>query len=97
MRIFTKKIAIVFVLTLFVVFFAGCGKQKNEKISKEAYTMGTYIDVTVYHPNLKEAEEIIDKAFKKAKEMEQLMSINIADSEIITALKGVRVTQFIFR
>lgn len=51
----------------------------NDKLSKTEYFMGTVLTITLYDTN---NEEIIEKAFKRVKEIEALVSINTEGTEL---------------
>ena len=91
-----KKIISFFVAILLVFSFIGCTeKKKAEPIYRTELFMGTAIKVTVYD---KQDEEILDKAFKRIIEIEDLVSINKDNTEITNlnknaGIKGVKLSE----
>ncbi|AIY82552.1 apbE family protein [Clostridium baratii str. Sullivan] len=91
-----KKIIYFFVAILLVFSFIGCTeKKKAEPIYRTELFMGTAIKVTVYD---KQDEEILDKAFKRIIEIEDLVSINKDNTEITNlnknaGIKGVKLSE----
>ncbi|MPQ44285.1 FAD:protein FMN transferase [Clostridium tarantellae] len=84
---FKKKLIIItmiFVLFLGLISCMGINKFKNTKEEVESYEMsekilGTVVSGVAYGKNSKEA---LEKAFKRANYIENIMSVNIKDSEL---------------
>ena len=78
-----RKYKKLFCFTLLVFISLGlisCNKKDiSEPLSKTEYFMGTVVTVTLYD---NQDEKIIDKAFNKVKEIEQLVSINTTNTEL---------------
>lgn len=97
-KVFDKKInkyiAIIITLVLIITMFFGVqslkfpkqNKNVSEKVSTavEEYSKTEEILGTVVNGNVigENANEALDKAFDRAKELEQVMSVNIANSEL---------------
>lgn len=74
------KIITFLMLIVFSIGFYGCkSKNDNEPISRTELFMGTSIKVTLYDGG---SEKILDKAFDKIVELENLVSINKSNTEI---------------
>lgn len=78
-----KFISLILICIINSSLFISC-KNKNtnnisEPLSKSEFLMGTYINLTLYDSN---NPEILDKAFNKLKEIELLVSINEAGTEV---------------
>ncbi len=77
--------AIMSTIILSTFIMIGCSpsnsteQTKNEKVSKTEIFMGTAVTVTLYNG---ESEEILDKAFDKVSEIENLVSANDKGTEI---------------
>lgn len=76
-----KHTVMAFILIIvFGMSIYGCSKKKNvEPISRTELFMGTSIKVTLYDGG---SEEILDKVFNRIMELEDLVSINKAGTEI---------------
>ena len=66
--------------TIVTMVLSGCSKKVVETISKTEFLMGTVCSVKIYD---KSSTKILDKAFKRISEIENIMSINKEDSEVI--------------
>ncbi|MEG2867411.1 MAG: FAD:protein FMN transferase [Terrisporobacter sp.] len=90
-----KKIIAFFVTLMLVVGIVGCGEKKSkDPITRTELFMGTAIKVTIYD---KSNEKILDKAFKRVIEIEDLVSINKEGTEITelnnnAGIKGVKLS-----
>ncbi|MGG7176965.1 FAD:protein FMN transferase [Clostridium paraputrificum] len=78
-----KKYKKLFSFTLLLFISLGlisCSKKEgSEPLSKTEYFMGTVVTVTLYD---NQDEEIINKAFNRVKEIEELVSINTTGTEL---------------
>ena len=86
-----KRMACILVFMLFVLV-TGCMQQSTEaelSETKTAYLMGTMVTVKVYGPA---REEVADKVLNRFTELENLLSLNIPESEVnqINANAGVK-------
>ncbi|MEG2738282.1 FAD:protein FMN transferase [Clostridium sp.] len=90
-----KKIIVFFVTLMLVVGIVGCGEKKSkDPITRTELFMGTAIKVTIYD---KSNEKILDKAFKRVIEIEDLVSINKEGTELTelnnnAGIKGVKLS-----
>ncbi|MEG1482308.1 FAD:protein FMN transferase [Clostridium sp.] len=90
-----KKIIVFFVTLMLVVGIVGCGEKKSkDPITRTELFMGTAIKITIYD---KSNEKILDKAFKRVIEIEDLVSINKEGTEITelnnnAGIKGVKLS-----
>ncbi|MEG1002904.1 MAG: FAD:protein FMN transferase [Clostridium sp.] len=90
-----KKIIAFFVTLMLVVGIVGCGEKKSkDPITRTELFMGTAIKVTIYD---KSNEKILDKAFKRVIEIEDLVSINKEGTELTelnnnAGIKGVKLS-----
>lgn len=82
MRFLSKnnKLKIISTFTMVAMVLSGCSKKVVEPISKTEFLMGTVCSVKIYD---KSSTKILDKAFKRISEIENIMSINKEDSEVI--------------
>lgn len=79
-------IGLIFVLAIGIV---GCANEdSNEPISRTEIFMSTPVSITIYDG---EDENILDKAFEKVKEVENLVSINKENTEISELNKNAGV------
>lgn len=77
-----RKSIVSMILGLVLIFsFVGCSNKKDESknLSKTEYFMGTVVTVTLYD---NKEEKIIEEAFNKVKEIEELVSINMDGTEL---------------
>ncbi|MGL5615755.1 MAG: FAD:protein FMN transferase [Sarcina sp.] len=80
-----KKLAGLFIIPVFLLtMVAGCSNEKveeknKEKLSKTEVLMGTSVKVTLYEGG---SEKILNKAFDRVKELEEILSINKLGTEI---------------
>lgn len=72
-----KKIGLILIIVTLAISITGC--KNNEPISKTELFMGTVVKITLYNGG---NEKIIDKAFDKVKEIENLVSINKENTQI---------------
>ena len=90
-----KKIIVFFVTLMLAVGLVSCGEKKSkDPITRTELFMGTAIKVTIYD---KSNEKILDEAFKRIIEIEDLVSINKEGTEITelnknAGLKGVKLS-----
>lgn len=76
-----KKVIIFLITTILIISLVGCTKEKSkDPISRTELFMGTAIKITLYDGG---SEEILDKAFKRVIELEDLVSINKSGTEIV--------------
>lgn len=76
-----KKVTILLILITIIVSLFGCTKTNNiTPISKTQYLLGTVINIKVYE---EVDEEVFDEIFNKIQEIENKMSINLDNSEVI--------------
>lgn len=86
-----KKVITFFITTVLIISLVGCTKEKSkdpkskDPISRTELFMGTAIKITLYDGG---SEEILDKAFKRVIELEDLVSINKAGTEIVELNKN---------
>ncbi len=81
-----KKVIIFLITTILVISLVGCTKEKSkDPISRTELFMGTAIKVTLYDGG---SEEILDKAFKRVIQLEDLVSINKDGTEIVELNKN---------
>ena len=66
----TKNKFVVFILSLFSLFFFSCGKEL-EKIEESKFLFGTYIKIIVYSDNKEKAMESIEKAFNEIQRIDE--------------------------
>lgn len=76
----SNKLALVIIL-IFSFFLTGCGKssESDQFVTKDSFMMGTLVTVKVFGPKRDEAAQ---KVLDEIKRLENLMSINIEESEI---------------
>lgn len=77
-----RKWYISILMSIFTLtFFSGCSstKELKEPLSRTELFMGTVITVTLHD---KGSEKVLDKAFERVKEIENLVSINDGKTEI---------------
>ena len=79
MKSFKKLLSTSLLLILSITLISCSKEDKNEPLSKTDYFMGTIIKVTLYD---KKDSKIIDRAFEKVKEIEELVSINRNGTEL---------------
>lgn len=81
-----KKVIIFLITAILVITLVGCTKEKSkEPITRTELFMGTAIKVTLYNGG---SEEILDKAFKRVIQLEDLVSINKDGTEIVDLNKN---------
>ncbi|MEG0133196.1 MAG: FAD:protein FMN transferase [Clostridium sp.] len=76
-----KKISVLLVLVLIIIVGVGCSKPSlpNSPISKTELLLGTVCTITLYDNS---DVAVIDKAFTRLKELEDILSINKMDTEL---------------
>lgn len=99
-----KKVIIFLITTILVISLVGCTKEKSKETAKEPISrtelfMGTAIKVTLYNGG---SEEILDKAFKRVIQLEDLVSINKDGTEIVelnknSGIKPVKLSEDSFK
>ncbi|WP_099190800.1 FAD:protein FMN transferase [Tepidibacter mesophilus] len=83
-----KKI-ILFVLSISLLLgITGCSKKEIDPVSRETFALGTIIDFKIYDKDQDKSNEVIDKCIQRIKDIEQKMSTNIEDSEIVIVNKN---------
>lgn len=86
-----KKVITFFITTILIISLVGCTKEKSkdtklkDPISRTELFMGTAIKITLYDGG---SEEILDKAFKRVIDLEDLVSINKSETEIVELNKN---------
>lgn len=75
-----KKLVSIFLLIIFVFSFSGCQTKEIEPISKEGLFLGTYCKITVYDDV---SRDVLEKAFNRISDIENKMTINKPESELI--------------
>jgi len=82
----SKKIKLITICTLLAITLTGCSKkiaepvQPVEPISGTEFLMGTVCTIKIYD---KSSTEVLDKAFKRIAEIEDIMTISKEKSEVI--------------
>ena len=67
---------------LFFMLLFGCSEEDDYQLVQQSkFALGTYTQVTVYAPNEEDGKIIINEVFRRVKEIENLMSSNIQDSD----------------
>lgn len=95
----SKKIIVMIMTILLTCGLIGCNKETQEEEPKEPLSrteifMGTVVKVTIYDGG---SEEILDKAFERVVEIEDLVSINKEGTELQNlnenaGIKGVKLS-----
>lgn len=76
----SRILKIILIAAFTIIATVGCNKsQKNEEVSKTDIFMGTVVKITLYEGG---GEDILNKAFDKVKEIEDLVSINKENTEL---------------
>ncbi|WP_242824193.1 FAD:protein FMN transferase [[Clostridium] dakarense] len=93
-----KKVVYIFMLTVLVVGLIGCAKEtkQSQPLSRTEIFMGTAVTIKIYD---NQDEKIMDKVFKRVKEMEDLVSINKDGTELDrlnenAGIKPINVSDF---
>lgn len=73
-----KKIFLSLLLMCFLIIITACAN-RPEMITETGFYMDTYISITVYN---KEDAKLLDKAFEKCGELENILSKTIEESDI---------------
>lgn len=76
----TNKFKIIATCAIASIMLSACSKKVAEPISNTKILMGTVCSIKIYN---KSSDKVIDKAFKRINEIEDTMSINKEDSEVI--------------
>ena len=76
----SKKLKILTACTIAAMMMSACSKKVVEPISNTEFLMGTVCTVKIYD---KASNKVLDKAFKRISEIEDTMSVNKDDSEVI--------------
>lgn len=101
---FFKKISLILVFIIGTLMFAGCGKDStedssntsaSEPLSKTELVIGTVCTITLYD---KKDATIIDEAFERLSQLEDILSINKENTELDevnanAGIKPVKVTK----
>lgn len=75
-----RGVLLLFILSIFLLL-SGCSDNKEiEPISRNQFLLGTIVNVTIYD---KTSDEVFDQVFDRIKEIEERMSINMENSEVI--------------
>lgn len=74
-----KPLAIITAMILFISVVGCTKKEQDELFSRTELIMGTVVKLTLYEGG---SEEILDKAFERVKEIEDLVSVNKEGTEI---------------
>lgn len=77
-----REILNVFLFFWISVFFLGCNSEEVKLVKETRFLMGTLFDVTVSHPNAKEAKIAIEKVFEEIQRIELLTSKFNLKSEV---------------
>jgi len=83
-----KKLKIIATCTILAVMLSACSKkvaEPVEPISNTQFLMGTVCTIKIYD---KSSTKVLDKAFKRISEIENTMSINKDESEVIDINKA---------
>jgi len=68
--------------TTFILLF-GCSEQEDfQLVQQSKFALGTYNQITLYAPDEEQGQDIINEVFTRVNEIENLMSINIEDSDV---------------
>lgn len=78
-----KKKLIIVILLVSLLF--GCSNKNITPISKSNFYLGTIVTIKIYD---KADDEIFEKVFNRIKEIENKMSINVNESEVISINKN---------
>ncbi|MCD5413751.1 MAG: FAD:protein FMN transferase [Clostridiales bacterium] len=85
MKIFHNKInTIAIVVTIFLLFtvLASCTPQPEKHVVQNQFILGTFGHIQVRAPSEYEGERVIQLAFERIRDIENLMSISIKESDI---------------
>ena len=84
-----KKLMIIVLTFVLAIGIVGCANEdSNQPISRTEIFMSTPVSITIYDG---EDENILDKAFEKVEEVEELVSINKENTEISELNKNAGV------
>ena len=92
-----KKVIVIITTIILAIGLLGCVKEEtNEQLSRTELFMGTVVKVTLYDHA---SEELLDEVFEHISEVEDLVSINKEDTEIVqlnknAGIKGVKLSDF---
>lgn len=80
MKLWIKKISLIFAVLFMVNFVSGCEMSSNKRsVTREIFAMDTYMSITGYGRNCQEA---VDEAVAEIERLDRLFSIGNANSEI---------------
>lgn len=92
-----KKLSLILIFVMCTILFSGCSKSTSnpEPLSKTELVIGTVCTITLYDH---QDEKIINKAFDRLSELEDILSINKTGTELDevnnnAGIKPVKVTQ----
>lgn len=87
-----RALALVFLMVLVIISQTGCGNK--EPVSKTDFCLNTTCEITLYDVSGSRGEEILNEAFKKVREYENLLSRTVKDSDVynINHSQGKTVT-----
>ena len=93
-----KKKAIPFFLLSLIIFLSGCtelGRRGgDEPDTKTEFVLGTVVTVQIYDHA---SEALFDKIFDRLREIEEKMTINQENSEVLKSIKMQALTLFMYR
>ncbi|MCT4563072.1 MAG: FAD:protein FMN transferase [Maledivibacter sp.] len=76
-----KIIAALFMIVSIILIVSGCSARvNNEPVAKTEFVLGTVVTIKLYD---NATEEVFNKAFARLREIENRMTINADDSEVI--------------
>lgn len=77
-----RIIAALFVIVSILLIASGCSpKTSNEPVSKTEFVLGTVVTIKIYD---NATDEVFNKVFAKLRDIENKMTINAEDSEVIS-------------
>lgn len=74
-----KKIIIIIMSLVLSIYVVGCSKNNKDPVSRTKLTMGTVVKITLFDGG---SEEVLDKAFNRIEEIENLVSVNKEGTEL---------------
>lgn len=86
-----KKKTIAFFLLFFIIFLSGCtgeNQKGNEPEARTEFVLGTVVTVQIYDHA---SEALFDKIFDRLREIEEKMTINKEDSEVLKVNKNAGI------
>lgn len=75
----SKKIIMIIMSLVLSISVVGCSKNNKDPISRTELTMGTVVKITLFDGG---SEEVLDKAFNRIGEIEDLVSVNKEGTEL---------------